>query len=64
MLIVRFDNTLFDLDVSGNGVSNIVKYMDEEVLSLDDFITRIRDMGIGWSVSMIITGFTEKDMLS
>ena len=64
MLIIRFDNTLFDLDTAGNGVSNIVKYMNEEVLSLGDYIDRIRDMGVGWSLSLIITGFTEEDMLS
>ncbi len=64
MKIIRFENTLFDLDVAGNGVSNIVKYQNEEVLSLGDFIDRIHDMGIGWSLSLIITGFTEEDMLS
>lgn len=64
MLIIRFDNTLFDLDTAGNGVSNIVKCLNEKVLSLGDYIDRIHDMGIGWSLSLIITGFTEEDMLS
>lgn len=64
MKIIRFENTLFDLDVAGNGVSNVVKYQNEEVLSLGDFIDRVHDMGIGWSLSLIITGFTEEDMSS
>ena len=60
MIIIRYDNHLYDLDSPGKGEIGYAP-TGEEILSLEDFIED-RSCWIGFKMEIIVTGFTEDDI--